>query len=387
MFPLADSSGRVVGFSGRLLPSDEDPKTASGAKYINTPETELYDKSRILYGLDKAKSAIRKAGSCVVVEGQMDVVLSHQAGVENAVAVSGTALSRHHLALIKRLADRIVFAFDPDEAGFSAVERGIDLALETGFDVRVARLPGQSDPADLALSDPHRWKRSVAEAEHIIDFLTDALAHAKNGTRDAHLAISATVLPYVARLPNRMEQAHFVSKISQTLGIGEEPIWQEMSKAARAQNNRHHASGNVPEEDPAANENVARRDRIKEKIIGILLWQGGAAHPAFDTKPYTEQLKTIIGKAEYQRLVEGRDDESKKELVFEAEVYYEGADDLKHELGDLVAELEREFLKQDFAGAMAQLKKAEQDGDEKQALLMLKKCHEISKKLGEIVHT
>ena len=121
MFPIFNASGEVVGFSGRIFGEDG---VDSGGKYINSPQTVLYDKSRVLYGFNKAKDEIRKKDSCVVVEGQMDVVMSHQAGVANTVAVSGTALTIDHLKLIKRLTDKIIMAFDKDESRSQSLKQG-----------------------------------------------------------------------------------------------------------------------------------------------------------------------------------------------------------------------------------------------------------------------
>jgi len=149
MFPITDVSGRVVGFSGRIF-GTENEKTA---KYVNSPETELYNKSKILYGFDKAKLAIRKKGFCILVEGQMDLLMSHQAGLQNTVAVSGTALTEEHLKIINRLTDSLVIAFDSDDAGIDASRRGVDTALSIGMDVKIVALPKGLDPADLILKE------------------------------------------------------------------------------------------------------------------------------------------------------------------------------------------------------------------------------------------
>jgi len=128
IFPIADSAGRIVGFSGRILKGKPED-----AKYLNSPETELFAKSRILYGLDKAKAEIRRRDFAVLVEGQMDLLMSHQAGVANAVASSGTALTDEHINLLKRFSNRLLLVFDPDEAGFKAALRGAGLALTRGL--------------------------------------------------------------------------------------------------------------------------------------------------------------------------------------------------------------------------------------------------------------
>src|SRR3989344_1276515 len=173
IFPLKSAQGKVVGFSGRYF-VDGSTETDS-AKYINTPETTLYNKSKLLYGYDKAKQSIMKEDFSVLVEGQMDLIMSHQAGVKNTVATSGTALTEEHLNSLKRFSVNIVMAFDGDEAGFAASERGFNLALLLGMNVRIAKLPKGVDPADLIKKDSLEWIRAIKEAKHIIDFYLDTL--------------------------------------------------------------------------------------------------------------------------------------------------------------------------------------------------------------------
>jgi DNA primase len=133
MFPIFDANGRVVAFSGRVFGEQKNKDGSDVAKYINSPETPLYDKSSIMFGYDRAKRAIRTQNFTILVEGQMDLIMSHQAGTENTVAVSGTALTEKHLTLLKRLSDNLVFAFDADEAGLRATARAFRLALALGM--------------------------------------------------------------------------------------------------------------------------------------------------------------------------------------------------------------------------------------------------------------
>ena len=143
MFPLFDSSGRVIGFSGRIFGPDD----GKSAKYLNSPETELFKKSEMLYGFHKAKQGIREKGYSILVEGQMDMLMSQQVGFTNTVAVSGTALTLQHLEMLRRLSERVVMSFDPDGAGVRAALRGAEMAIGLGMEVRVAELPKGEDPA------------------------------------------------------------------------------------------------------------------------------------------------------------------------------------------------------------------------------------------------
>lgn len=254
MFPLADSSGRVVGFSGRVFGTD-DP-----AKYINSPQTALYDKGRMLYGLDKAKVEIRRADAVVLVEGQFDLILSHQAGVANAVAVSGTALTREHLELLGRLTHNLVMAFDGDSAGIAAASRAIGLALDLGLEVKVAELPTGVDPADLILADPAEWRQKVAEAKHVIEFLLGVLAKKITERRELAHAIKKEVYGYVSRLRERIDRAHFISRIADLTGLNETVIQTEIDEMMAAAKS---SSPPPPLSRPAAR---SRLELIEERL-------------------------------------------------------------------------------------------------------------------------
>ena len=146
MFPIRDFNGQTIGFTGRIFKTEDD------AKYLNTPNTLLYDKSQALFGIDKAKLDIRKKDYCVLVEGNVDCIMSHQSGVKNCIAVSGTALTPTHLGIIKRYSNNLVLAFDMDLAGNNATKKGIDMALNNGFNVKVISMSSEKDPADIILA-------------------------------------------------------------------------------------------------------------------------------------------------------------------------------------------------------------------------------------------
>src|SRR3989344_5146981 len=179
MFPIADPAGRIVGFSGRIFGEKASP---DAPKYLNSPETSLFRKSRILYGFDKAKQAMRKHSCAVLVEGQMDLLASHQAGWANTVAVSGTAFTPEHGALIRRMTDNLVIALDPDEAGFKAAARAARAALQGGLNVKVAQPPEGLDPADLILKEgADAWRQAIRNSKDIVTFLLDVLEKLAKG--------------------------------------------------------------------------------------------------------------------------------------------------------------------------------------------------------------
>ncbi|MBL7045325.1 MAG: DNA primase, partial [Parcubacteria group bacterium] len=198
MFPIFDNSGRVVAFSGRIFKDD-----GKSAKYMNSPETVLFSKSKILYGYDRAKFSIRKHNFSIVVEGQMDLLMSHQAGFTNTVALSGTALTLEHIELLKRLSTNIVLAFDSDNAGVASSGKSAIIGLENNMDVKVAHLKDGNDPADV-INNPsadgkQEWKDAIKNAKHIVEFslnvLLDKYPPAGGDKRRLLLQASQTVLP------------------------------------------------------------------------------------------------------------------------------------------------------------------------------------------------
>lgn len=246
MFPIFNAQGAVVGFGGRKPSEDLAKKMGRQipddlAKYINTPQTALYDKSRTLYGFDKAKTAIRAKDACIVVEGYTDVIMAHQAGYENVVAASGTALTDEQLHLIGRFTKNITTSFDMDVAGDSATRRGIERAQALGFAVKVAMPQGGKDPADVILDNPKNWEDSLANAKSVLQFYMDsALAKHDSATADGKREIGSFLAPIFASIASRIEQSHWVQELARALRVSEEDVWEEVRKAAErsAQNAR-----------------------------------------------------------------------------------------------------------------------------------------------------
>jgi DNA primase len=225
MFPMRNSGGKVVAFSGRILSKDSE-----APKYVNSPETELYKKSELLYGYDMAKTGIRNLDFSLIVEGQFDVVMCHQAGYNNAVAVSGTALTPEHVRQLERLSDRVVLALDADKAGIAAMKRGADVMLRRGIDVKVAELPLGKDPADLIQANPADFKKVVGKSVHVIEFLLHVLKEQYPDERTLKLKTRTEILPFVLLLPNRIDQDHFVSVIAKAIGASKDAIRFEIDR-------------------------------------------------------------------------------------------------------------------------------------------------------------
>ncbi len=224
MFGIRNVSGVVVAFTGRTLASDEP------AKYLNSPETELYHKSDVLFGMDRAKDAIRVRGFTLLVEGQLDVLLAHQAGFTNAVALSGTALSDKHLELMKRYSENLMLALDSDPAGLSATARSAVLALLKGLRVKAAQLPKGKDPADLIREDAKEFSNRVAVAKPIVEFFLTELSEAEQNPHRLLRSAESVVLPVIAAIPSPMEREHFIQIAAQTLGLSSEAIRESLKR-------------------------------------------------------------------------------------------------------------------------------------------------------------
>ena len=215
MVALSDGSGEVVGFTGRII--RDDPRAP---KYLNTPQTLLFDKSRHIFGLYQAKEAIRKSDAAVIVEGNLDVVSSHQAGVKNVVATAGTAMTLQHLKALSRLAGRIRVAFDGDRAGVSATERAINLAQEIGVELEVVSLPdGVKDPDELIQKDAALWQAVVERAQPAVDWVIARHAEMEDlATAEGKRRFSTTALRIVRGLKDPVEQEHYLAVISKETG-------------------------------------------------------------------------------------------------------------------------------------------------------------------------
>jgi DNA primase len=224
MFPICDTAGRVIAFSGRAM--KEDDRTP---KYLNSPETKLFYKSEVLYGLNVAKNFIRKLDYAVLVEGQMDLLMSHQSGILNTVASSGTALTGFHLRKIQKLSNRVVIAYDSDSAGEKASDRAAELALSLGMETKIASLPEGEDPASVAKENPEKWKKALRESEHFIDFILSRTIK-KNQSRNLTKEIIKNVLPMVSLLKSEIEKSQFVKKIALKMKVGEEAVWGDLKK-------------------------------------------------------------------------------------------------------------------------------------------------------------
>jgi DNA primase len=375
MFPISNSAGKVVAFSGRLF-SALGKVEEGGAKYVNSPETQVYNKSEILYGFDKAKQAIRQSNNCVFVEGQMDIVLSHQAGVINTVAVSGTGLTTFHLQQIRRLADNLIFAFDADEAGVNAAKRGIGLALLEGFEVRVVTIPNGKDPADVVCENPEIWVEAVKHSEHVIDFYLKYCNKISGDDRILSKNIEKHVLPYIAELQSPIDQAQFVAKVAETLHISEDPIWSKVHEIERELSTKKAEEKYIEKKMDEARER-SRKELIEDRIASIILWQSGLPEPVIEITAVLERLGELGGNITF--IQEGvLSPEAKGKMIFEAEIYGEQHPSIAKDIEELLKNFRKEGLKEEWSQLRKDLSLHQGDAQE---IEILKRIQEVQKEM------
>jgi len=310
MFPIENHLGKTVGFTGRILPSRPEPAEGSGnpstssgfavAKYMNSPETPIFNKSKLLYGFSKTKNAIRDAGWALVVEGQMDCVMSFQAGVKNVVATSGTALTLDHLRALRRLTERLVMSFDSDEAGLVAGERAIDLAQAADFDVKVLTFANYKDPGEAAQADPEAFRAAVELARPAAAFYFDRylpsappLAHARDRR---FLTALRTVIAKLKGMASAVERSTWFAELAKRTGIEENALHEE---AARIEIKETTASNETTTAEPGASvRSITRRELLSERLLAVLFAKGNldllsanVVHLAPTYQPVFELLK------------------------------------------------------------------------------------------------
>jgi len=269
MFPVFDFNSQVIGFGARIFESARQKakaeKQENMAKYLNTPNTLLYDKSYTLYGLNNAKVDIRKENSCILVEGYTDVILSHQAGAKNAVSASGTALTPYQLNILKRYSDNLVLSFDMDVAGDTATKRGIGLAQEKGFNIKVLIMPEDNDAADVISRNPEEWQEIIKNAQEILDFyFKTTLAKLDRKTPEGKKEIAKILLPVLKRISNKIVRFHWIQKLAQELETRESDIEEELAKV-KAEEEKEEK--NQPENSSKTGQN---QEELLEKEILLL---------------------------------------------------------------------------------------------------------------------
>ncbi len=304
MFPIRDDRGRVVGFGGRILPSENIQTSDNAPKYMNTPQSPIFDKGGLLYALDRAREPMRQSGTAVIVEGYMDVIAAHQHGYKNVVASMGTALTDRQATMLQRQAPRVVLAMDSDEAGSAANLRGVQVvaaatARGSGvaqqrrqpLDIRVLALPQGKDPDELIRADPDAWPRAVDMAKPVVDHLLSVTSASLDLSQPlARSQLVNEVLPVIGEVEDPVLQAHYLQRLSRLSRTSEDSLRREMPRRARQQ--RRQQMQEAEGIEPATSLQPAPRSRQfrEEYVLAMLFRMPEIAHlgAEFDEELFTQ---------------------------------------------------------------------------------------------------
>lgn len=396
MFPLVDTKNQIVGFSGRILESGEP-------KYLNTPATSIFDKSRFLFGLNLAKGEIKQKNQAILVEGLLDMILSFQAGVKNVVAVQGTALTLEQIELLKKYTDTVLLCFDKDLAGDMAARRSIELLDKAGFNIKVVKIEGGKDPADIVSSNPELWEKAVLGAEPVYDFfLRSASLRYNLKTAEGQKRAAGELLPILAKISDPITFEHYLQKLSLLLDISETILRREVKKQSTSQP----LSFEVMREQSQTQRSFRSRQELLEEYLLALLLKV-PSHLTFvpqfpetifinesfrsiyvllviyldaisfkgDSFNINEFVKTLP--EEYVHLVD-------KLYLMEIDEKLESGDNWQQEVKKVVAELKRILIKSSLEKLSADIKNAQVFGTIEQLEVLNRKFRDLSLKLKHL---
>ncbi len=399
IFPVFDFNSQVIGFGGRVFETESlkkkkeeikktnpDSEWELGAKYINTPATILYDKSRVLYGLDKARLAIRHDDSCIVVEGYVDAIMVSQAGNENVVAVSGTALTDLQLKALKRYSDNLLISFDMDLAGGSATRRGIELAQKAEFNIKVITMPEGMDPADVVKENREEWNRLVDKAKSIMDFYFDTtFSQYDKSTIEGKKKIAKILLPSIKAITNKIEQTHWLERLSKDLKVKEDDLMDEMAKIKLDE-------AKTDEIPVTALPNYSRHEAIEERLLILAIKLIGVET---DFNGYDECLsqrgRQIIAHLKKNRVDKTTDSELPSDLndlvnklSIIADNEENSTEEIIKEINTCIKELKMLAIKSKLGELASTIKTAEADGDEDKMAKLLEEFNRYSLNLDNL---
>ncbi|MBI5306114.1 DNA primase [Candidatus Wolfebacteria bacterium] len=388
MFPIYNHFGKTAGFSGRILPKFD---TGEIGKYVNSPETPIFNKSKILYGFSKSKNFIREEKFAILVEGQMDFLMCWQAGIKSVAAISGTALTNDHLAVLKRLTDKLIFCFDSDEAGLKAAERSIDLAKAADFDAKILVIKDYKDPAEVIKSNPELMKKLIKEAKPAMEFYFERyLSNKIQGSRFKIQDLSEfknnikIILVKIKNLASPIERSHWLRELAAKTRIKEEALADEM-------NNLKVISPATKKEikSDAGNKKKfsSRIELIADKLIGLMalkeelkkeLQKEIEKHFDYFPQNYLILIKSLLTgeRLEDKNLIDLFNFISLKSSL---EWHNFDEEKTKFEIRELLRHLRLEYLKEKRKELVFLIQEAEKRGDENQATVILKEFDEISK--------
>ncbi len=382
MFPIHNHFGKVVGFSGRSLPEFETPEMG---KYVNSPETPIFNKSRLLYGFWKSKSAIRESNSALLLEGQMDFLMSWQDGIKNAVASSGTALTSDHLRALRRITDKIIIGFDNDEAGQLAAERAIDLSTAGDFSASVVSWGKFKDAGEAAADEPGYIAKAVTEAKPAMQYYFDRyLKEASATERKRNIRI---LLEKIRSVWSKIDQSVWLKELAYRTGMRESQLAEEMerlpdSPVRSLENNTETVSHTIDLPRP-----VLRRDILAERILSLAgvrteLGEKLLSYKEFMPSNYWEVYEYTKGKSNPGSKLEELLTIISLRSSFELDIL--GEERVQGEFEKLLYELELEYLKEKQEQIRREVAEAEIGDNPEEVAAKLKLFDEVSRKVQDI---
>lgn len=389
MVPLMDASGQVIGFTARILRSDD----ANAPKYLNTPQTLLYDKSRHVFGLSQAKEAIRKNDYSVIVEGNMDVVSSHQAGVTAVVATAGTAMTEWHLRSLSRLSGNVRLAFDGDKAGIAATERAIPIAQSVGVELTIISLPGDAkDPDELIQQDVRLWEQAIDSAKPAVDWvLAQYEAREDMQTASGKRAYTTAGLSLVRTLADPVDVDHYVQVMAGVANASPESLRMKLTQLSSQSREREAPKKPVKEqrEQPAADasayednllavlaEDVPARELLAESDVTLFSTDERQRLAAF-LRTHDSQLRDTPDPLQ-------TDDTYVKIVLLKAETRYAAWSDTDRyrEAARMLRQLQTEQLKKKKDQLTSTLREAEERGDDDAATALRGELNTLIKEMN-----
>ena len=380
MFPILNPAGKAVGYSARVEPGGDE----SQAKYINTPETEIYHKSNILYGIDKAKMEAKNKDWILLVEGNMDVIAAHQAGIKNTVAVSGTALTSEQLSIIKRYTNNIRMFFDMDEAGQKAAVRSAQIAFDKELNVAIVAAKNAKDAADMVKDNANEFLAAVNQATPAMEYFIGSFLKNRNRNNiEDKKKIINELAGLVNSFANKMEREFWIKKIAEKLEVSENILFDEFNKREYVMVPRNEI-GNIELEN--ASRSGSALDKIKNiqiQIMGALIgddnfWREGIEkyqneiEKYFDNKSIADILISKGKQVEFnfEKLLESLENPEQRkflrELYFkncEADEDFSSGKDKWLALEQYFSELKRQIAKKKSVEVIEKIKQAENAGD------------------------
>jgi DNA primase len=388
IFPLFDHRGNPIGFAGRVLPWD---KRETG-KYINSPETPLYHKSGVLYGLNITRGFIKKKKVAIVVEGELDLISSWQAGIKNVVAIKGSALTEEQVKLLSRFAQKFILALDSDMAGDSAARRGIRVASDIGVEVKVAKITGFKDPDEAARGNIESYKKDLIGAEGIYDYFIDSVfARVDPESGAGKSKISKEIIPILAEIGDKIVQSHYANIIARKLGVPLEAVLEELGKILDK-----NVAGSESTPSFGSSEIQVRRELLEERFLTM----------AFQSDPkilLSRESATLISLPLNKRLIEeyAKFDSGKafdvtkfgeslpaelfqgfaKMVLIDNQNLLDNPDELSRELDLVKKELKIHTVKEKLKLLAAQMRETEESGDKDKLLKAQNEFNKLAKSL------